>query len=111
MIYQKYVNHVPLYRQEQEWKGRDVAFSRTTMANWTIRCAEDWLVPVWEAMRKELLQREVLHADETTVQVLKENGKTPTTKSYIFLLHPISPGLPAWILYTTLQKVLWITFA
>ena len=58
------------------------AFSRTTMANWTIRCAEDWLVPVWEAMRKELLQREVLHADETTVQVLKEKGKAPTTKSY-----------------------------
>lgn len=46
VIYQKYVNHVPLYRQEQEWKGRDVAFSRTTMANWTIRCAEDWLDPV-----------------------------------------------------------------
>ena len=85
VIYQKYVNHVPLYRQEQEWKGRDVAFSRTTMANWTIRCAEDWLVSVWEAMRKELLQREVLHADETTVQVLKEKGKAPTTKSYMWL--------------------------
>ena len=85
VIYQKYVNHVPLYRQEQGWKGRDVAFSRTTMANWTIRCAEDWLVSVWEAMRKELLQREVLHADETTVQVLKEKGKAPTTKSYMWL--------------------------
>lgn len=99
VIYQKYVNHVPLYRQEQEWKGRDVAFSRTTMANWTIRCAEDWLVPVWEAMRKELLQREVLHADETTVQVLKEKGKAPTTKSYMWLYCTGNDGLPPIVLF------------
>ena len=33
-------------------------------------------------MRKELLQREVLHTDETVVQVLKENGKTAQSKSY-----------------------------
>lgn len=97
VIHQKCVNHVPLYRQEQEWKGRDVAFSRTTMANWTIRCAEDWLVPVWEAMRKELLQREVLHADETTVQVLKEKGKAPTTKSYMWLYCSANGGLPPMI--------------
>ena len=99
VIYQKYVNHVPLYRQEQEWKSRDVAFSRTTMANWTIRCAEDWLVPVWEAMRKELLRREVLHADETTVQVLKEKGKAPTTKSYMWLYCTGNDGLAPIVLY------------
>ena len=99
VIYQKYVNHVPLYRQEQEWKDRDVAFSRTTMANWTIRCAEDWLSPVWKEMRKELLQREVLHADETTVQVLKEKGKAPTTKSYMWLYCTGNDGLPPIVLY------------
>ena len=85
IMYQKYVNAMPLYRQEAAWKQLGVTFSRTTMARWIIRCAEDWLEPLWNAMRKELLQREVLHADETVVQVLKENGKTAQSKSYMWV--------------------------
>ena len=38
---------------------------------------------MWDAMQKELLQREVLYADETVVQVLKENSKTAQSKSYM----------------------------
>src|SRR5699024_11106848 len=60
IMYQKDVNAMPLYRQEAEWKQLGVTFSRTTMARWIIRCAEDWLEPLWDDMRKELLQREVL---------------------------------------------------
>ena len=43
IMYQKYVNAMPLYRQEAAWKQLGVTFSRTTMARWIIRCAEDWL--------------------------------------------------------------------
>lgn len=50
-------------------------------------------------MRKELLQREVLHADETTVQVLKEKGKAPTTKSYMWLYCTGNDGRPPIVLY------------
>ena len=64
------------------------------MARWIIRCAEDWLEPLWDAMRKELLQREVLHADETVVQVLKENGKTAQSKSYMWVYRTGMDGLP-----------------
>ena len=76
------------------WKQLGVTFSRTTMARWIIRCAEDWLEPLWNAMRKELLQREVLHADETVVQVLKENGKTAQSKSYMWVYRTGMDGLP-----------------
>jgi len=82
---QKYVMCVPLYRQEQDWKRQGVALSRQTMANWVIRCAGDWLEPLYERMRKELLTRDMLHADETVVQVLKEPGKTPQSKSTMWL--------------------------
>jgi transposase len=82
---QKYVMHVPLYRQEQNWKRQGVALSRQTMANWVIRCAEDWLRPVYNQMRTLLLLQEVCHADETVVQVLREPGKAPTTNSYMWL--------------------------
>ena len=99
VMYQKYGNAMPLYRQETAWKQLGVSFSRTTMANWIIRCAEDWLEPLWEAMREELLRREVVHADETVVQVLKENGRTAQSKSYMWVYRTGQDGQPPIILY------------
>ena len=82
---QKYVMYAPLYRQEQDWKRQSVYLSRQTMANWVIRCAEDWLLPLYERMRLILLARDVLHGDETVLQVLKEPGKTPQSNSYMWI--------------------------
>ena len=85
VMYQKYVNSVPLYRQEKDWEQMGIALSRATMANWVIRSSQDHFEPVIKHMRKELLKREVIHCDETPVQVLKEEGKKPQTKSYMWL--------------------------
>ena len=82
---QKFVMSVPLYRQEQEYLRSDLLLSRQTMSNWLLRCAEDWLEPVYERMKALLLERKVLHADETTLQVLREPGKTAQSKSYMWL--------------------------
>ena len=80
---QKYVMGSPLYRQEQEWNRQGVMLSRQTMSNWLLRCADDWLAPIYGVLRKLLLARDLLHADETEVQVLHEPGKAPQTQSYI----------------------------
>lgn len=85
VMYQKYVNAVPLYRQEKDWEQMGLILPRNTMANWVIRCAEDYFVPIIERLRKHLLNQEVLHVDETPVQVLKEEGKKPQSKSYMWL--------------------------
>ena len=85
VMYQKYVNSVPLYRQEKIWEQMGIVLSRATMANWVIRCSEDYLMPVVEHMWKQLLSRDIIHCDETPVQVLKEEGKKPQTKSYMWL--------------------------
>jgi transposase len=82
---QKFVNAVPLYRQEKEFERLGIDISRQNMANWVIRCANDWLDPIYKTMKEELLSREVLHADETVLQVLKEPGKTPQSNSYMWL--------------------------
>ena len=82
---QKYVNAVPLYRQEKEFERLGIDISRQTMANWVIRCATDWLEPLYNAMKTLLLNREVLHADESVLQVLKEPGKPPQSNSYMWL--------------------------
>ena len=55
------------------------------MSNWILKVTEDYLKPVYKQLHKELLNREVLHADETTLQVLHEPGKKPQTNSYMWL--------------------------
>lgn len=55
------------------------------MSNWILKATEDYLTPVYEQLHRELLKREVLHADETTLQGLHEPGKKPQSDSYMWL--------------------------
>lgn len=50
-----------------------------------MKASQDYLEPVYEQLHRELLAKEVLHADETTLQVLHEPGKEPQSKSYMWL--------------------------
>ena len=74
-MYQKFVNGMPLYRQEQEWRTYGLTLSRATLANWVIRPSEQWFRPLYNVMRRHMLSEPVIHADETEVQVLKEPGR------------------------------------
>jgi transposase len=85
VMYQKFVNALPLYRQEKEWKALGVSLSRATMANWIIAASRDWLVPIVERMHQILLKEKYLHSDETPVQVLNEEGRKNTTDSYMWV--------------------------
>ena len=82
---QKFVMGAPLYRQGQEMNRQGIQLSRQTMSNWILRATEDYLVPVYQRLHEELLKREVLHADETTLQVLHEPGKVPQSESFMWL--------------------------
>ena len=55
------------------------------MANWILQASDTWLRPVYDALHRRLCQETVLHGDETTLQVLKEPGRTSTSKSYMWL--------------------------
>ena len=82
---QKFVMGCPLYRQEQEINRKGIKLSRQTMSNWILKATEDYLAPVYKQLHKELLKRDVLHADETTLQVLHEPGRAPQSDSYMWL--------------------------
>ena len=96
---QKYVMGCPLYRQEQEWNRQGVMLSRQTMSNWLLRCSDDWLAPIYAELRKLLVARNLLHADETQVQVLHEPGKAPQTQSYMWLYRTGSDAEHPIVLY------------
>ena len=78
IMVQKFVMASPLYRQEQELNRSGIQLSRQTMSNWILRAADDWLTPIYEEMKKRLVKEQILHADETTLQVLKEPGQVRT---------------------------------
>ncbi len=82
---QKYVDGLPLARQEKIWAREGVSLSRATMANWIIQCSQTWLKPLYKHMKRELLTHSVIHADETVVQVLKEDNKPATSESRMWL--------------------------
>lgn len=84
IIQQKYVEGMPLYRQEKQFERLGVSLSRQTMANWVIHAADAKLTIIYDQMREELLKEERLHADETTLQVLQEPGRRAESKSYLW---------------------------
>lgn len=96
---QKFVMGSPLYRQEQEWKLSGILLSRQTMSNWLIKACENWLLPIYEEMKRRLCEHEVLHADETTLQVLHEDGKPAKSKSYMWLYRTSGEANQQIVLY------------
>ena len=99
VMYQKYVNSMPLYRQEKNWENLGISLKRSTMANWIIRCFQDYLFPIINHLREQLLKRDLIHCDETPIQVLKEEGKKPQTKSYMWLYRSGNDGMTPIVLY------------
>jgi len=91
---QKYVDSQPLYRQEQQFARQGLSISRQTLANWMIYGANQWLSLLTDRMREHLLQQDILHADETTLQVLREPGKSAETQSYLWLYRTGRMGPP-----------------
>jgi hypothetical protein len=63
------------------------------LSNWMIKGGE-MLEPIYNRMREALLERDVLHADETPVQVLHEPGRNAQSKSYMWLYRSGRYGPP-----------------
>src|SRR5665648_793712 len=74
-----------LYRQEQQFVNFGIDLSRQTLANWMIHGANKSLKVLYDRMHTKLLAESYLHADETTLQVLQEEGRPATSKSYMWL--------------------------
>lgn len=95
---QKYVDGMPLYRQEQQLARLGIELSRQTLANWMLHGSSRWLIHLYDRMHHLLLKQDILHADETTLQVLHETGREAETNSYMWLYRTGRTGPPI-ILY------------
>ncbi|MFS8981202.1 IS66 family transposase, partial [Cupriavidus necator] len=82
----KYSDHLPLYRQERIFERAGLAIPRSTLAQWVGMCGVQ-LQPLVDALKEQILQHRVLHADETPVAMLSP-GKGKTQRAYLWTYCP-----------------------
>ncbi len=79
----KFDDHLPLYRQSEIWDRLGVNLPRSTLSSWILKMG-DLLQPMIPLLQSHIIQSGYVNADETTTQVLKEPGRTPTATSYMW---------------------------
>ena len=94
IIISKFVDALPLYRQELQFKRLGVELSRKTMSNWLIRVS-DRCQPLIPLLKDEVRSGPLINVDETTLQVMKENGRQNKTKSYVWIFRGHAEERPA----------------
>ncbi len=91
VITSKFVDSLPFYRQSKMFERIDAKISRATLCNWAILTAKKCEI-LMDLLEKEIRRGPFIQMDETTIQVLNEEGRAPETKSYMW----VSVGYPAY---------------
>lgn len=95
ILINKFVDHLPFYRQENRFERIGIHISRQDMSNWQIK-SMNALDPLFDLLKKHIKSGSVLNMDETTVQVMNEPGREDTQKSYMWLGIGGPPGEKAF---------------
>lgn len=80
---QKYVDGLPLARQEKIWEREGISLRRTTMANWVIQCSEVWLKPLYKHMKELPEFRDCTKAYHNWFQEIINSMNVPWTNGFI----------------------------
>lgn len=86
VVTDKYVDHLPLYRQEQRYSRVGITLPASTLCNWKSGAC-NLITPVYHAMVKDVLQTTYLHVDETPIKVLDPDTKGTTHRGYFWVYH------------------------
>ena len=97
IINAKYTNSLPLYRIENDFKTLGMPISRQNMSNWVMNVHVRWLSKIHERMKEILLTHQYIHADETSIQVLKEPNREADKKSRMWLFCSAECDIPIYL--------------
>ncbi len=92
----KFVDHLPYYRQQQRFGRMGIAISRQDMSSWQLKCSES-LRPLFQLLRDLLPRGPVMHLDESKLQVLNEPDRKNTCSSYMWLARGGPPDRTVYI--------------
>jgi transposase len=92
LVIDKYVDHLPLYRQMERFKREGVVIAASTLGDAVSKCC-GLIDPLYNALVKLVLQSPYLHADETSIKVLDKDKKGTTHRGYYWVYHNSTDGL------------------
>jgi transposase len=87
ILVSKFVDHLPYYRQSKIFKRQNIHIPDSTIGSWANVSIENWLSPVWEALKKKLLSTDYLMADETPIPVLSEDKPGATHRGFYWVYY------------------------
>jgi transposase len=92
VLVEKYVDHLPLYRQVQRFKREGIRIAESTIGDWTASAA-NLLLRLKEPLWEDLVADGYIQVDETTIPVLDRNKPGKTHRGYYWLFHAPTKGL------------------
>lgn len=102
VITDKYLDHLPLYRQSERLAREDVHLSRSTLSGWVGQCS-NLLQPLYEVLMKEVLSSQYLQVDESSIRVMTQDKEDSTIKGCMQVYHAVEKK-QAFYLYTQTKE-------
>jgi transposase len=100
VIYDKFSQYLPLYRQVKEWDRYGLNTNDKNLSNWVIRASHDWLLPIYERMKYLMMTKSILHVDETYGQIINRfDGKSGQTNAYNWVYRSVPSQGPTMTLF------------
>lgn len=87
----KYIDHLPLYRQEAMWERYGIKLPRNTTCGWLMK-AHEKMLPLLPLLKADIIASGYIQADETPVQVMRELGRRNQQKSYMWIYRGNAPN-------------------
>ncbi len=95
-IVSKFADHLPFYRQDDIFEREGFRIPRSTLDDWALATA-DAIMPLGEALKRAVLEGEVLHTDDSPVDLLEPGrGKVRTARIWVYLRGGTDPPLAAY---------------
>ena len=92
IVIDKYVDHLPLYRQQERFKREGIIIPYSTITDWVTGTCK-LIAPLYEALKMLVMQSNYLHADESPIKVLDKDKKGETHRGYFWVYHNSIEGL------------------
>jgi transposase len=92
IIIDKYIDHLPLHRQMQRFERTGVKLAYSTLTDWVSGTC-NLIAPLFEALKKEVQQKDYLHVDETPIKVMDKDKRGETHQGYY------------WVYQTSIDKI------
>lgn len=100
VIYDKFMQYLPLYRQVKEWERYGLNTNDKNLSNWVIRASHDWLLPVFDHMKHMMMCKSILHVDETYGQIInRSDGKPGQSNAYNWVYRTVPSQGPTIVLF------------